>query len=192
MNGPGRRTVQSSTSGSLSGSLQEEITQRDHEIIRLQTRIRKIRTVQDQKIQKNSEIATRDAVIQSLKQRFRKVERSNKTLRKRLERMKEFDEMLAQNGEVIPLKVLSSFTREGLKALIDEIGVKEGDLLVVAKIDGWGRGLVKDLGEMGISALIAGAVGDPQSVRGLPGVPGPAPAGPGDRGDRAGKIRHYQ
>jgi predicted RNase H-like nuclease (RuvC/YqgF family) len=142
--------------------LQEEITQRDHEIIRLQTRIRKIRTVQDQKIQKHSEIATRDAVIQSLKQRMRKVERSNKTLRKRLERMKEFDEMMAQNGGVMPLKVLFSFTREGLKALIDEIGVKEGDILVVAKIDGWGRGLVKDLAEMGISALIAGAVGDPQ------------------------------
>lgn len=142
--------------------LQEEITQKDHEIIRLQTRIQKIRTVQDQKIQKNSEIATRDAVIQSLKQRFRKLERSHKTLRKRLERMKEFDEMLAQNGEVVPLKVMSSFTREGLKALIDEIGIKEGDLLMVAKIDGWGRGVVKDLAELGISALVAGSVGDPQ------------------------------
>jgi uncharacterized protein len=142
--------------------LQEELTQKDHEIIRLQTRIRKIRTIQDQKIQKNSEITTRDAVIQSLKQRFRKLERSHKTLRKRLERMKEFDEMLAQDGEVVPLKVMSSFTREGLKALIDEIGVKEGDLLMVAKIDGWGRGVVKDLAEMRINALIAGAVGDPQ------------------------------
>jgi predicted RNase H-like nuclease (RuvC/YqgF family) len=142
--------------------LQEEITQRDHEIIRLQTRIRKIRTVQDQKIQKNSEIATRDAVIQSLKQRIRKVERSNTTLRKRLDRMKEFDEMMAQDGGVMPLKVLASFTREGLKALVDEMGVKEGDILMVAKIEGWGRGLVKDLAEMGISALIAGAVGDPQ------------------------------
>jgi predicted RNase H-like nuclease (RuvC/YqgF family) len=76
--------------------------------------------------------------------------------------MKEFDEMMAQDGGVMPLKVLSSFTREGLKALVDEIGVKEGDLLVVMKIDSWGRGLVKELAEIGIGALIAGAVGDPQ------------------------------
>lgn len=144
--------------------LQEEITKKDHEIIRLQTRVRKIRSVQDQKIQKETEITTRDAIIRNLKHRLRKVERSNVTLRKRLDRMKEFDEMMALDGGVIPLKVLPSFTREGLKALIDEAGVREGDLLVITKIDSWGRGLVKELAEMGIGELIAGSVSDPQLV----------------------------
>jgi predicted RNase H-like nuclease (RuvC/YqgF family) len=142
--------------------LQEEIKQRDHEIIRLQTRLRRVRSAQDRKLQKDSGIATRDAVILSLKKRLRREERANRTLHKRLDRMKTFDELMAIDRDVIPVKVLSSFTKEGLKLLMDEMGIKEGDLVYVHKIEGWGRGLVKDLAEMGIGALIAGISNDPQ------------------------------
>lgn len=142
--------------------LQEEIKQRDHEIIRLKTRLRRVRSAQDRKLQKDTGIVTRDAVILSLKKRLRKEERANRTLHKRLDRMKTFDELMAIDREVIPVKVLSSFTKEGLKLLIDEMGIKEGDLVYVHKIEGWGRGLVRDLAEMGIGALIAGISNDPQ------------------------------
>jgi hypothetical protein len=142
--------------------LQEEIKKRDHEIVRLQTRLRRVRSAHDRKLQKDAEIATRDAVIQSLKKRLRKEERANRALHKRVDRMKAFDEMMAIDSDAVPAKVLSSFTREGLKLLMDDMGIKEGDLLYVQKIEGWGRALVRELAELGIGALIAGTASDPQ------------------------------
>jgi Uncharacterized conserved protein len=69
--------------------------------------------------------------------------------------MKEFDEPVL-SADHIPLKILPSFTREGVKNLAEEFGIREGDLLYVDRIDGWGRNVVKDLSETGIMGIIVG------------------------------------
>ncbi len=143
----------------------EDIRKKDHELMRLQSRLKKIRSNQDLLLRKDTEIIKRDVIIQNLKKNLRKEERATRNLRKRVARMKEFDELVL-SADHIPLKILPSFTREGVKILSDEFGIREGDLLCVDRIDGWGRNVVRDLSETGIMGIIVGKPdripGDPQ------------------------------
>jgi predicted RNase H-like nuclease (RuvC/YqgF family) len=145
--------------------LQEEVKERNYEIQRLQSRLRRFHTARDAELAKDADIARRDAIIQSLKKRFRKEERHNKSLKKRLERKKQSEE-IAQEGDAVPLKVLEALTKDGLFQLTGEAGIEEGDVIYVTRTDGWGRSVVKDLADAGVVAVIVSAhalaAGDPQ------------------------------
>jgi len=148
--------------------LQEEVKEKDFEIQRLQARVRKIHTVQDAQLAKDTEVIKKDAVIQSLKKQVRREERRNRTLSKRLVRIRQFAE-LSMEGEVLPVKVMDALTKDGLRRLIDDVGIDEGDIIHVTRLDGWGRSVVKDLAEVRIRAVITGAAAlaesDPQMIR---------------------------
>ena len=147
--------------------LQEEVKTRDYEIQRLQARLRASHSERDMQFAKDAEMTKRDAIIQSLKKRLRKEERHNRTLSKRVSRIKKFAE-LSMDGEVIPVKVMDALTKEGMRRLSLEDGIEAGDIIFVNRVDGWGRSVVKDLAGIRISAIITGATalasGDPQMV----------------------------
>jgi uncharacterized protein len=136
--------------------LQEEVKAKEYEIHRLQARIRKVHTTRDAALAKDMEVVKRDAVIQSLKKRLHKEERYNRNLAKRLVRIKKFAE-LSMEGDVVPVKVMDSFTRDGLRRLVEDTGIDEGDIIFVARTDGWGRNIVKDLAELKVRAVVLGA-----------------------------------
>ncbi len=144
--------------------LEEEIKKKDYEIHRLQGRIRAFHSSRDEQFAKDAEIVKRDAVIQSLKKHLRKEERHNRNLSRRLTRIKTFAE-LSMEGEVIPVKVMESLTKEGMWRLSEDIGIAENDLIFVNRTDGWGRSIVKDLAASHIKAVIvsAGSCGEKDS-----------------------------
>jgi hypothetical protein len=148
--------------------LQEEVKEKDFEIQRLQARVRRIHTVQNAQLAKDTEVIKKDAVIKSLKKQVRREERRNRILSKRLVRIRQFAE-LSMEGEVLPVKVMDALTKDGLRRLIDDVGIDEGDIIHVTRLDGWGRSVVKDLAESRIRAVITGAAAlaesDPQMFR---------------------------
>jgi uncharacterized protein len=145
--------------------LQEEVQKKDHEIIRLQGRVKKIRSQQDLVFRKDAEIVKRDAVITSLKKRIRREERTSVKLRKRMEKIRAHEETGPDEEEVM-LKLLPSLTREGIRALSEELGIREGDLVYVSRVAVWGKNAARELAGSGIGALVArmpqGARFDPQ------------------------------
>jgi hypothetical protein len=147
--------------------LQEEVKEKDFEIQRLQARLRKMHTVQDAQLAKDTEVIKKDAIIQSLKKQVRREERRNRTLSKRLMRIRKFAE-LSMEGEVLPVKVMDALTKDGLRRLMDDVGIEEGDIIHVTRLDGWGRSVVRDLAEARIRAVItdwaALAESDPQMM----------------------------
>jgi predicted RNase H-like nuclease (RuvC/YqgF family) len=149
------------------GELQEEVKEKDYEIQRLQARVRKIHTSQDAQLAKDTEVIKKDAIIQSLKKRLRKEERHSRNLSRRLVRIKQFAE-LSMDGDVLPVKVMEALTKEGLRRLVEDVGIDEGDIIFVTRLDGWGRSVVKDLAEIRIKAVVAGAAifaeSDPQML----------------------------
>jgi uncharacterized protein len=151
----------------FAAELQEEVKEREYEIHRLQTRLRRVHTARDTELAKDTEVAKRDAIIQSLKKRLRREERHSKNLAKRLARIKESDE-IEMEGEAVPLKVMEALTRDGMHRLTDEAGIDAGDVIYVIRTDGWGRSVVKDLADAGVLAVIANAQvlkrSDPQMV----------------------------
>ncbi len=136
--------------------LQEEVKAKDYEIHRLQARIRRVHTSRDAEHAKEVEVVKRDAVIQSLKKRLRKEERHNRNLGKRLARIRKFAE-LSMEGEVVPVKVMEALTKDGLRRLVEDAGIEEGDIIFVSRTDGWGRNIVRDLADMRVKAVVLGA-----------------------------------
>ena len=149
------------------GELQEEVKEKDYEIQRLQIRVRKIHTSRDAQLAKDTEVIKKDAIIQSLKKRLRKEERHNRNLSKRLVRIKQFAE-LSMDGEVLPVKVMEALTKEGLRRLTEDVGIEEGDIIFVTRLDGWGRSVVKDLAGIRVKTVVTGAAvlaeSDPQML----------------------------
>ncbi|MCG7854401.1 MAG: DUF460 domain-containing protein, partial [Methanoregulaceae archaeon] len=141
--------------------LQEDARKKDHEVIRLQSRMKRIRSREDQKMRKDAEIAKREAIISSLKKRLRREERTTQKLRKRIEKIRVLEEVPVDE-KMIPVKILSTLTREGVKTLSDELGIREGDILYVPRIDVWGKSAARDLAQTGIDALV---VRTPESTR---------------------------
>jgi len=133
--------------------LQEELKTRDHDIRRLQSRLRKTHSTREAELAKDAEVIKRDAVIQSLKKRLHKEERNTRNLLKRLARVKKFAE-LSVEGEVVPIKVMDALTRDGLRQLEDDIGIEAGDIIYVTRTDGWGRSSVRDLSERKVKAVV--------------------------------------
>ncbi len=136
--------------------LQEEVKEKNYEIQRIQARVRKIHTSRDAQIAKDTEVIKKDAIIQSLKKRLRKEERHSRNLSRRLVRIKQFAE-LSMEGDVLPVKVMDALTKEGLRRLLEDVGIDEGDIIFVTRLDGWGKSVVKDLAEKRIKALVAPA-----------------------------------
>jgi uncharacterized protein len=145
--------------------LQEEVKAKDYEIHRLSAHLRKVHTTRDAALAKDMEVVKRDAVIQSLKKRLHKEERYNRNLVKRLARIKKFAE-LSMEGDVLPVKVMETLTKEGLRRLADDMGIDEGEIIFVSRTDGWGRSVIRDLAELRVQAVVVGekhlAGGDPQ------------------------------
>jgi len=148
--------------------LQEEIKEKDFEIQRLQARLRKIHTMQNAQLAKDTEVVKKDAVIRSLKKQVRREERRNRTLSKRLVRIRQFAE-LSMEGEVLPVKVMDALTKDGIRRLMDDVGIDEGDIIHVTRLDGWGRSVVRDLAEARVRAVITGSAAladsDPQMLK---------------------------
>jgi len=144
--------------------LQEEVKAREYEIHRLQGRLRAMHDTRDVQLAKDAEVTKQDAIIQSLKKRLRKEERHSRTLAKRVDRIRTFAE-LSLDGEALPIKVMDALTREGMRRLMDDTGIRKDDILFVQRTGGWGRSVVKDLADLPVRALIVPAASwgsDPQ------------------------------
>jgi predicted RNase H-like nuclease (RuvC/YqgF family) len=145
--------------------LQEELQKKDHEIIRLQGRVKRIRSQQDQVFRRDAELVKRDAVIASLKKRVRREERNSEKLLKRMKKIRAHEETGTGEQDVM-LKRLPSLTREGIRALSEELGIREGDHIYVSRVEVWGKNAARDLAGSGIGGLVAklpqGARFDPQ------------------------------
>jgi len=140
---------------SFVAELQEGLSTRDYEIRRLQARLWKAHTARDAAIVRDAEIVRRDAVIKSLKKRLHKEERRCRALGRRLERKKIAEEVVLL-GDAVPVKVLDALTRDAIHKLSEEEGIEMGDVIYVNRIDGWGRSVIKDLADAGITAVIVG------------------------------------
>lgn len=135
--------------------LQEDLKSRDAEIERLRAGIRRERSATEKKLRKDAELATKDAIIESLRQQLRNEKRHGRRLKKRLDRLRTIAEVEhAEDGT--PVKVLDALTRDAVRALSEEIGIGEGDILYARRTAGWGRAVVKDLATAGVQAVIAG------------------------------------
>jgi uncharacterized protein len=141
--------------------LQEGVREKDHEIVKLQSRIRKIRSIGQAEVQKDAEVLKRDTVIRSLRKRLHREERSNRNLRKRIERQKKIEE-IAISGDSVPVRILPALTKDAIRTLSEDPGISAGDMLYLIRTDGWGSSSIRELRELNVGGVISGPGNPPE------------------------------
>ena len=137
----------------LSMSLSKDLESQEHAVKSLQRRLNLERGERTAEILISEEITSRDKELDQTKKALRKEERRCKNLRVRLERMKRFIALQAGEG-FLALKVLQLLARDHLKSMDEEMGVNDGDILYILKIDGWGKTVLRDIAESQVHAVI--------------------------------------
>jgi predicted RNase H-like nuclease (RuvC/YqgF family) len=135
--------------------LSSDVKEKDREIERLTRLCTRLKSGEEERMRRDVEIVRRDAIIKSQKNLRRKVEKQSKKLLRQVSRLKRFAD-LQMNGDHIPVKVLDSLTRDAVRSLDEDLGINEGDIIAVAKTDGWGRSVLEFLRAAKIRVIIAG------------------------------------
>ena len=135
-------------------ALQDEVFEKNKEIEGLKKILFSERTQKSEERKKSREISDRDQQINTLKKRLKKEEKNTRRLLKQIARLKRFAD-LQMGADIIPVKILPSFTKEGVKALKDYLGINEGDIIYSAKTEGWGKSTVSFICESLVRGVIA-------------------------------------
>ena len=133
--------------------LSEDLESRDKSLRSLQRRLSLERNERTADVLLSEEITSRDKELAQTKKALRKEERRSKNLRIRLDRMKNYVALQAGDG-CLAIKVMQLLSRDAVKSVDEEMGVHDGDILYVLKIDGWGKSVLRDLSDAKIKAVI--------------------------------------
>jgi predicted RNase H-like nuclease (RuvC/YqgF family) len=133
--------------------LEEGIAGKDREIASLKRQIRYERSERGKTLQRDTDIATREAIIANLRTLLRKEEKRNKSLRKRIERMRRVEELQIGEGQVA-VKAIASLTHDAVRSLAADLGLVEGDVIAVATTGGWGRSVVREIADAKAAAVV--------------------------------------
>jgi len=133
--------------------LEEGLSEKDLEIARLKRQIRRERSERGRELQRDAEIAKRDAILKNLKKLLRKEEKRNKSLMKRIEQMKRVEELQVGEGQV-PVKAIASLTHDAVGGLVADLGIDEGDVISVLTTGGWGRSVVREVAALQVAAVV--------------------------------------
>ncbi len=136
--------------------LQDESAEKDRALDRLEARLKSARAKTARTVRESSEVAARDAEIESLRARLKREEKQVRRLKRRVQQLRRFEEA-GLDTEGVPVKVLRAFTRDAVRALFETLGIRPGNLLYVAAIDGWGRTTVRDLADLQVRGLVLNA-----------------------------------
>ncbi|WP_406661136.1 DUF460 domain-containing protein [Methanolobus sp. ZRKC3] len=119
----------------------------------LESKIRKIKSQAYEKLKRDKEIQIRDKEITRLKKELR---RSNRSLQKQRLQTKHLKQIRKREmkGEGLPVKVISSFTKEAIQHTKDAYGIKKGDIVYLEDPSGGGPITASMLVESGIKAVI--------------------------------------
>ncbi|MBN2488422.1 MAG: DUF460 domain-containing protein [Methanosarcinaceae archaeon] len=133
--------------------LKDATGSRDKKIEKLESRIKKMRTDAYRVIRKDKEIQIRDRNIVRLETELRNKSKSLKNARNHIKKLKKIRKMEIR-GEGIPVKIISSFTKEAIEQTNELYGIKHGDIVYLEDASGGGTVTASLLIDSGIRAAI--------------------------------------
>lgn len=104
-------------------------------------------------LRKQKEILIRDKEISRLKLELKKSKQALQNSRHHIKKLKQIRKKEIK-GEGLPVKVVTSFTKEAIQQTMEIYGIKKGDVVLLEDASGGGAGTATMLMEAGIKAVI--------------------------------------
>ncbi|MBN1134484.1 MAG: DUF460 domain-containing protein, partial [Methanosarcinaceae archaeon] len=133
--------------------LKDDTALKDKKIEKLESKIKKMRKDTYRVIRKDKEVQIRDRNISRLETELKKKSKSLKDARNQIKKLKRIRK-LEIRGEGIPVKIVSSFTKEAIEQTNKLYGIKHDDIVYLEDASGGGTGTASLLIDFGIRAAI--------------------------------------
>lgn len=133
--------------------LEDEIGEYRATVSKLQSKIDKLHHEYKAKILEKREFASKVTMIKRLQERYTKEKSRRKELEEKLKVNKEF-QALELNESAVPVKIIDSFTREGIKKACSRWKIKRGDVVLLINSEGGGSNTASMIADLGVKAVI--------------------------------------
>jgi hypothetical protein len=128
--------------------------QKERAIETLEHRINRVKSSGYLKVRREKEMRIRDSEIGRLKKELASIRTSLRDQRLLTKRLKQIHKK-EMKGEGLPVKIISSFTKESILNTKEVYGLKKGDLVYLENPSGGGPVTASMLAEAGVRAVIA-------------------------------------
>ncbi len=133
--------------------LKNELTLKDNKIRKLEELVEKQRTKVYQELKKEKIIKLRNKEITNLQGRIRENKKMISGLSERIHGLKHV-RRLEISGRVLPVKIISSFTKDSILKTKELVGIKKDDIILLRDASGGGSVTAKMLADLGVRAVI--------------------------------------
>ncbi|MCX9013276.1 MAG: DUF460 domain-containing protein [Candidatus Methanoperedens sp.] len=133
--------------------LESKLRKKDSRIRELEKLSDKMRTDVYKQLKKEKGIKVRDKDIARLKHQVSENSTHISRLMKRIDKLKTV-RRLEISGRVLPVKIISAFTKDSIMKTQEEAGIKKDDIIILKDASGGGTITAKMLSDMGVRAVI--------------------------------------
>jgi uncharacterized protein len=133
--------------------LEKKLRQNQDEILNLEKKIEKLHYQYSQDILQQKEIATKNAIIKGLQEKYHTEKSLRKQLEENLQTIKGI-RALELSKKAFLLKIIDTFTKDGIREAYDNWNIKQGDVVLLRNSEGGGSQTASLLIQMGVKAVI--------------------------------------
>jgi hypothetical protein len=134
-------------------SLESAITMKQSEVSKLQSKMDKMYHEYSTDVLRQKEVASKVKIIKNLQKKYDEERSRRKELEKNLKLIMGM-ESLEVSGNVVPVKIIESFTRDGINRACEYWKIKQGDVVFLMSSEGGGSQTASLLIDMGVKAVI--------------------------------------
>lgn len=133
--------------------LKSRIKQKDDIIANRNEKIQYLKSKDYKQMRRDKEIKFRENKIRQLQKTIKEKNRKVTALSEHIDKLKQVRN-LEISGRTVPIKIVSSFTREAVISLQEKYGINQGDVLFFKNASGGGPAVVDLMFQYGIRAVI--------------------------------------
>jgi hypothetical protein len=133
--------------------LKSRIKQKDDIIANRNEKIQYLKSKDYKQMRREKEIKFRENKIRQLQKTIKEKNRKVTVLSEHIDKLKQVRN-LEISGRTVPIKIVSSFTREAVISLQEKYGINQGDVLFFKNASGGGPAVVDLMFQYGIRAVI--------------------------------------
>ncbi len=133
--------------------LKNELILKENKIRELEEFVRRQRTEVYKKLKKEKEMVFRDKEIARLRGVIREDNKRISFLNERVNKLKNV-RRLEVSGRLLPVKIVSSFTKDSILRTSEQFGIKKDDIILIKDASGGGSTTAKMIAELGVRVVI--------------------------------------
>lgn len=138
---------------SKNNSLANELTEKDNRISKIEKDLKILKLKESKAVLKDKEVASKIKLLKTIQLKYNEEKKLRESLEKKLNKRLKFDDF-NELSMFTPIKIIDSFTKNGLKQANNLFKLKRGDVLYFSSSKGGGSQTAKYIVDIGVKAII--------------------------------------